>query len=149
MANHPFLVAFDNLQIVGGQLEKDRDHRLYLIYPQGNWVEVGVGTPYFVIGESSYGKPLLDRSLTFDSTMERALKIGVLAFDSTRRSATDVDYPLDVVLYPRDTYQIVEHRYTEKDLAGTAEWWQQHIREAIDAAPADWLAHSMSKIGER
>jgi putative proteasome-type protease len=51
--------------IVGGQLEHDEEHKLYLLYPQGNWVEVGQGTPFFIIGNSGYGKPLLHRSLHY------------------------------------------------------------------------------------
>ena len=54
--------------IVGGQMMQDREHMLYLIYPEGNWVEVGKGTPYQIIGSPAYGKPVLDRTLQYDDS---------------------------------------------------------------------------------
>jgi len=125
--------------LVGGQFENDDEHKLYMIYPQGNWVEVSRGSPYFVIGEGRYGKPLLDRVLTYESSMSDAVKSGYLAFDATRASASDVDFPLDVVLYRRDTYRMVEHRYEASDLRELTKWWQKHILEAFREAPDDWV----------
>lgn len=137
---------FDLHSIVGGQLEKDLDHKLYLLYPQANWVEVGRGTPYFVIGESSYGKPLLDRALRYESSMADALKMGYLAFDATRASAANVGFPLDVVLYKRDHYKVVGHRYESNDMQHISDWWQQRIRDSVTELPSDWIDASMSKI---
>ena len=93
---------FNLYALVGGQLEHDREHKLYLLYPQGNWVEVSQGSPYYIIGNSGYGKPLLDRVLRYESPMHFALKTGFLAFDATRTSSNDVEYPLDIVIYYRD-----------------------------------------------
>ncbi len=131
-------LTFNLHTIVGGQLEKDAEHKLYLLYPQGNWVEVARGTPYYVIGESSYGKPLLDRTLRYESPLELAIKIGFLAFDATRTSATDVDFPIDLVLYRRDTYRIIERRYDREQLAELSHWWQQRIVESVQSAPGHW-----------
>jgi len=139
---------FDLLTIIGGQLEKDTEHKLYMLYPQGNWVEVGQGTPYYLIGESSYGKPIMDRALSYELNMETALKIGYLAFDATRTSAVDVDFPIDVVLYKADTYDIVEHRYERAELIRISEWWQKTIREAIRELPHDWVEGAFSKLGD-
>jgi putative proteasome-type protease len=139
-------MQFDVSALVGGQLERDDEHRLYLLYPQGNWVEVAPGAPYFAIGESAYGKPILDRTLTYDTSMEDALKIAYLAFDATRTSATDVGFPLDVVVYKRDSYHIVEHRYERDDLRHVSEWWQLRVREAIEEVPAEWVSDVFSKI---
>jgi putative proteasome-type protease len=136
-------LRFNLHSIVGGQLEKDKEHMLYLLYPQGNWVEVARSTPYYVIGESSYGKPLLDRVLRYESSMEHALKIGYLAFDATRTSATDVDFPLDTVLYRAGTYEMAEHRYQRDNLLATSQWWQQRIRESVEQAPSEWIADAM------
>ncbi len=132
--------------IIGGQLERDEEHRLYMVYPQGNWVEVGEGHPYFAIGESSYAKPVMDRSLDFDCSMELALKIGFLGFNAARASATVVDYPIDVALYHRDTNSIAEHRYEAPDLAAVSEWWQQRIRASVAEAPSEWMEAVMSKL---
>ncbi|MCC5821846.1 MAG: hypothetical protein LAT64_01005 [Phycisphaerales bacterium] len=133
--------------LVGGQFEKDSEHKLYMIYPQGNWVEVSRGSPYFVIGESRYGKPLLDRVLGYESSMEEALKSGYLAFDATRASASDVDFPLDVVVYRRDSYKMIEHRYETGDLRELTTWWHQNIVQAFRDAPDGWAQIVLDKLG--
>jgi putative proteasome-type protease len=76
-------LKFDLTCIFGGQLEGDTEHRLYLIYPEGNWVEVQAGTPYVIIGESRYGKPLVDRVWTYERSLAEALRTGLLSFDAT------------------------------------------------------------------
>ena len=91
------------------------------------------------LGESSYGKPLLDRSLMYTTTLQTALKIGCLAFFSTRTATTDVDFPMDAVLYPRDSYRIWSLRFQYEDLAHVNEWWQNRLRASIDELPSDWL----------
>ena len=134
--------------LVGGQMEKDREHKLYLIYPEGNWVEIGRGTPYHIIGASGYGKPVLDRTLKYEDNMRFALKVGCLAFDSTRISAADVDFPVDVVLYARDTQKIVEHRYAKDDLAHLSNWWQDRLRSSVRDLPLDWMEPLKQKLPE-
>ena len=140
--------SFDFFTIVGGQLENDKEHKLYLLYPQANWVEVSQGTPYYMIGESSYGKPLLDRVLTYQSSMDVALKLGYLAFDATRRAATDVDFPIDVVLYKRDSYTMVEHRFEKKDLEYVSQWWQKNIARLVKELPSEWTEDVLSKLSK-
>src|SRR4029079_5531997 len=125
--------------IVGGQLEHDREHRLFMIYPEGNWVEVGKGTPYQSIGETGYGKPVLDRTLKYQDSMRFALKVGCLAFDSTRISAAGVDFPIDVAIYERNSFQITEHRYFKQDLAPISDWWQDRLRNSVRELPAEWI----------
>jgi len=132
--------------LVGGQLERDNEHKLYLLYPQGNWIEVGVGTPYYIIGESGYGKPIIRRTLQYTDSMRHALKVGVLAFDSTRISATDVDYPLDVVLYQRDTFQMVEQRFDAADLDELTNFWQERLRTGVAQLPADGLTDMFNRL---
>lgn len=132
-------LAFNLHALVGGQLENDEEHKLYLIYPQGNWVEVSEGTPYCIIGESGYGKPLLDRVLRYKSGLDLALKVGFLAFDATRTSSTSVEYPIDVVLYRHDTFDIMEHRFEKQDLAEISSWWQSRIHESVEKLPAAWV----------
>jgi putative proteasome-type protease len=130
---------FDFYAIVGGQLQHDREHMLYLVYPQGNWVEVGKGTPYQIIGSPAYGKPVLDRTLKYQDSLRFALKVGCLAFDSTRISAADVDFPIDVVIYSKDSYQITEHRYKKNDLADISDWWQDRLRNSVRELPAEFI----------
>jgi putative proteasome-type protease len=132
-------LAFNMHALIGGQLSADKEHKLYLLYPEGNWVEIGQGTPYHIIGASGYGKPVLDRTLQYTDTLRLALKVGCLAFDSTRISAADVDFPIDVVLYRQGSFQIVEHRFGKDDLAATSQWWQERLRNSVNEMPQDWM----------
>jgi len=137
---------FNLFSIIGGQLEKDKEHKLYLLYPQGNWVEVTESSPYLLIGETSYGKPILDRVLRFHSDMETALKVAYLAFDSTRISAVDVDFPIDVVLYHRDSFEIVQHSYDREDLQHLPQWWQDRLRASVEELPNEWVHQALAKL---
>jgi putative proteasome-type protease len=141
--------SFNLCCIVGGQLEADPEPKLFLLYPQANWVEVSRGTPYFVIGESTYGKPLLDRALTHDSSIESALKVGYLAFDATRISATDVNFPVDIVLYRRDSYVITGHRCEADTLRPISDWWHQRIRQQLDELPNEWVRAVLKELEAR
>jgi putative proteasome-type protease len=125
---------FDLHCIFGGQLAGDDEARMYLIYPEGNWVEVRPGTPYVIIGESSYGKPVLDRVWRYDRTLEEALRIGLIAFDATKTSASDVDYPVDAVLYHPGTFELREQRFSGEDLDALRRHWQRAIATAVDGA---------------
>lgn len=139
-------LKFDSHALIGGQMERDQEHKLYLVYPEGNWVDTGRGTPYHIIGSTGYGKPILDRALTHQDSMRHAFKVGCLAFDSTRISAADVDFPIDVTLCLRDSFKIVEHRYDKDDLLKISNWWQDRMRKAVKELPSEWLEQAFSKI---
>jgi putative proteasome-type protease len=125
--------------LLGGQMEGDAETKLYLIYPQANWVEIGDETPYHIIGSAGYGKPVLDRTLKYDDSMRFALKVGALAFDSTRISAADVDFPLDVLLFFRDSKRIVQRRFEQSELTEISEGWQERLRTSVANLPSTWL----------
>ena len=126
-------LAFDLHCLFGGQLAGDDEARLYLIYPEGNWVEVRAATPYAIIGESRYGKPILDRVWQHTDTLEEALQVGMLAFDATRTSASDVDAPVDTVLYRKGAFELREHRYGRDDLEPLRRTWQEAIEAGVTA----------------
>jgi len=132
-------VRFNLHALVGGQLEKDTEHRLFMIYPEGNWVEVGTATPYYIIGESGYGRPILERTLSYESTLDMALRVGFLAFNATIRCAIDVDYPIDVVMYKRGTYDIVTERFDESELKQASKQWQRLLGDAVNAMDVGWM----------
>jgi putative proteasome-type protease len=132
--------------LIGGQFQNDPDPKLYLVYPAGNWVEIAEGTPYQIIGSAGYGKPVLDRTLTYEDSMRFAFKVGCLAFDSTRISAADVDFPIDVVLYRRDSFRIIEHRYEKSDLLEVSNWWQDRLRQSVNELPSEWIEHAFAKL---
>lgn len=139
-------IWFNLHALVGGQLENDREHKLYMIYPEGNWVETAVSAPYYIIGETGYGKPILDRALRYTDSISWALKVGYLSFDATRTSATDVAFPLDIVLYQRDSYQMSEHRFSEEDFREISRWWQDWIRRGVAEMPASWLDQILARL---
>jgi putative proteasome-type protease len=123
-------LSFDLHCIVGGQLEDDDEPHMFLVYPEGNWVEVGRGTPYVIIGDTRYGKPILDRLWTYRSTLPEALRVGLIAFNDTKTSAANVDYPLDVVLYRPGTFEIKEARFGEKEMEPLMVRWNDAIHSA-------------------
>jgi putative proteasome-type protease len=141
-------LSFNIHALVGGQLPGDHEHKLYMIYPQGNWVEVGEGTPYHIIGASGYGKPVLDRTLKYEDSLRFALKVGTLAFDSTRISAADVDFPLDIVLYVRDSYRMTSHRFEKNDLLENSDLWQERLRNSVRELSLDWAAPLLDCLPE-
>lgn len=130
---------FNLYAIVGGQLQRDEEPKMFLLYPEGNWIEVGESTPFVIIGNTGFGHPILKRSITYNETLEYALRSGFLSFDATRLSANDVGYPLDTVILKRDTYKIIEHRFEEKDLQYVSEFWNDSLRNSINSLPADTL----------
>ena len=117
-------LRFNAFSLIGGQMSGDSAHKLYLVYPEGNWVEIGPDTPYQIIGASGFGKPILERSLTSKDSMLYAFKVGILAFDATRLCAATVDFPMDMLLYTRNSFEIVEKRYQRNDLREISDWWQ-------------------------
>lgn len=125
--------------LIGGKLPGDKEHKLYMLYPQANWVEVGTGTPYCILGETAYGKALLDRVLRYESNLEEALKIGFVAFDSTGRSSAAVGYPMDVVVFRPEQQQMLTSRFNQQDLAHVSDRWTFGLRRLVEKMPSDWM----------
>ena len=132
-------LSFNLNAIVAGQLQHDDEHKVYLLYPEGNWVEVSEGSPFVIIGNSGYGKPILDRSVKYDSSLKFALKAGFLSFDATRISANDVDFPIDVVSYKKDSFEMIEKRYYKEDLQDLSAVWNTTLRDAIKGMSDSWM----------
>ena len=132
--------------LIGGKLSADSESRLYLVYPQGNWVEINEARPYHIIGESGYGRPVLDRSLKHTDSIPFAFKVGCLAFDSTRISAADVDFPLDVVIVRDGEDRVWEGRLQREDLASLSQWWSDRIRQGVSEIPQDWVDALVAKV---
>ena len=131
--------TFNLFSIIGGQLEEDKTPKLYLLYPQGNWIEIRRGTPFVSIGNTGAGNPVLRRSLQYEDSLEYAMKCAFLAFDATRISANDVDYPIDTVVLENDQYHTIERRFEQKELEHISSFWNQRIKEAIKELPAEIL----------
>ncbi|MXV15708.1 peptidase [Hufsiella ginkgonis] len=137
---------FDLNTIIGGQLKDDEEHKLFLLYPEGNWVELGQGAPFVIIGNSGHGKAILNRVIDEGSDLKLALKAGFLSFDSTRVSSNNVDFPIDVVLYRKGSFCIAEHRYEKKDLESVSDQWAKELLTALQNIPDKWMDPAFKKL---
>ena len=137
---------FDLNTIIGGQLKDDEEPKLFLLYPEGNWVELGQGAPYVIIGNSGHGKAILNRAIDEASSLKLALKVGFLSFDSTRVSSNNVDFPIDVIIYETDTYKLVQHRYEKEDLEKISVQWDAELKNALNNISEDWMDAAFEKI---
>ncbi|MBL8361717.1 MAG: proteasome-type protease [Rubrivivax sp.] len=97
-------VEFNVSMIFGGQI-KGEAMRLFLVYSAGNFIEATRETCFFQIGESKYGKPILDRVLTPTTPLDEAAKCALVSMDSTLKSNLTVGLPLDLLVYERDRYE--------------------------------------------
>jgi len=131
--------------IVGGQLKGDGEHKLFLLYSEGNWVELDEGSPYAIIGNSGQGKGILNRIINANTTMKQALKAGYLSFDSTRVSSNDVEFPIDIVLYEKDSFHMTENRYEYNELENISTLWNQKLIKSLDEIPEDWMGKAFKK----
>ena len=123
--------------IVGGQLIGQK-HQLFLVYPAGNYITTSLDTPYFQIGESKYGKPILDRIIDSDTTMETAARCALVSMDSTMRSNLTVGPPIEVLKYRKDSLSEGERFRFEEDsdhLRRIHHNWDAKLKEAFNSLP--------------
>ncbi len=128
--------------IVGGQIRGEAP-RLFHIYPQGNFIESSEETPYFQLGESKYGKPILDRVVTTGTPQKEAAKCVLISFDSTIKSNISVGLPIDMLWYPGDSLRIgVQQRIREGDpyFSMLRQRWGGGLRRVFGELPdPDWM----------
>jgi putative proteasome-type protease len=130
-------VSFDVALLFGGQIGA-APPRLFMIYTAGNAIECTPDTPYLQIGEHKYGKPILDRAITYETDIYDALKIGLISMDSTIRSNLSVGLPIDIALLRRDALKSeVATRIDASDdyFRDLRERWSKALREAHIAIP--------------
>jgi putative proteasome-type protease len=126
---------FDGHFIMGGQCSKDKRSTIFLIFPEGNWVEASDESPYTLIGNTAFGKPILRRLLHEEITFDLAIKVAYLAFDATFKNASDVDFPLDFALYRNGSFDFQEFRKSEEELKETSTKWNQMLVNAANELP--------------
>jgi putative proteasome-type protease len=123
--------------ILGGQI-RGQSPKLYLIYSQGNCIQATPETPFLQIGETKYGKPILDRTLSFDTHLEDAAKCALLSIDSTMKSNISVGPPINLVMYETDSF-IVRHqlrlRLGDPYLAEIRKQWEISLKQAFERMP--------------
>jgi len=119
--------------ILGGQVA-DRPHRIYLIYPEGNFIKATAENPYQQIGEIKYGKPILDRIITRETSLEEAALAGLVSMDSTMRSNATVGPPVDVLIYEMGSHNLSRHFTLQADdpyLLEIKTAWDEKLKEAF------------------
>jgi putative proteasome-type protease len=131
-------VAADASILLAGQRKGGR-HRLFLIYAAGNFIEASADTPFFQIGETKYGKPILDRIITADSSLDLTVKAVCLSMDSTLMSNLAVGMPLDLAVIPRDALAFSTRTRIERDdprFSAISQSWSVAIRRGIEGLPS-------------
>jgi putative proteasome-type protease len=127
-------IDFNATMIFGGQI-KGEAMRLFLVYSAGNFIEATRETCYFQVGESKYGKPVLDRMLVPQTSLDQAAKCALVSMDSTLKSNLSVGLPLDLIVYERDSFRSDEIVCIDEDnpyfsmIRGT---WGQRLREVFE-----------------
>lgn len=136
--------------IVGGQI-RGEPQRLFLIYSEGNFIEATPETPYFQIGESKYGKPVIDRVITRGTQLMEAAKCVLVSFDSTMRSNISVGLPIDLVIYDNNSLKVrVQRRIEESDayFSMIHNQWGEGLRRVFAQLPnPDWNSDGIPDSG--
>ena len=130
-------VDFNVSLIFGGQI-KGEGMRLFLVYSAGNFIEATTETPFFQIGESKYGKPVLDRVVHPDILLDEAAKCALVSMDSTLKSNLSVGLPLDLVVYDANSFRgdkMVCIDHTNAYFRMMHEQWGIKLREVFDSLP--------------
>lgn len=128
---------FEASFVVGGQI-KDSKHKIVLVYPEGNHISSSDDTPYLQIGESKYGKPILDRILTPELNLNTCAMCTMVSMDSTMRSNLTVGPPIELLIYPTDSLTLQAPLRFESDsdfLRDLKRNWDERLKEAFRQMP--------------
>ena len=123
--------------ILGGQIASG-EPRLFLIYPEGNFIEASGDTLYFQSGETKYGRPILVRAIDPDMSFEEAVKLLMVSFDSTLKANLSVGMPLDLQIYEKDSFAVGAARRFERDdpyYQAISSGWGEALKNALGALP--------------
>ena len=123
--------------ILGGQI-KGSEPRLFMIYPEGNFIECSEDTPFFQVGETKYGKPIIVRAYERSMSFAETVKLLIVSFDSTLKSNLSVGLPLDLLFYERDTYRIgMKKRIGQDDpyYRTVSDGWSNALKQAFKSLP--------------
>jgi putative proteasome-type protease len=129
--------AFGASVIVGGQV-RDGQPTIFLVYPEGNFIEVTADAPFFQIGETKYGKPILVRAYDPGLDFPEALKLLLVSFDSTVKANISVAPPFDVTIYRKDSLAAAQEMrilYADPIYQSISKGWGDALRSALDQLP--------------
>jgi putative proteasome-type protease len=130
-------IEFNCNLLLGGQIQGEAP-ALYLIYSQGNVLQSTPETPFLQVGETKYGKPILDRTLSFDTSLEDAAKCALLSIDSTMKSNISVGPPLNMVMYSANSFKLEHQRQFplgDPFLAKVRKYWESSLKKAFEHMP--------------
>ncbi len=136
--------------LLGGQIQGE-PHQLYLIYPQGNFIQATQETPFLQIGETKYGKPILDRTITYTTPLEAVAKCALLSLDSTMKSNISVGPPINLVMYKTDSFKVrnkLELRLGAPYIAKIRNLWENSVRQAFESMPDIEWKQELHESGE-
>ncbi|UUX51015.1 proteasome-type protease [Nisaea acidiphila] len=128
---------FDATIILGGQIRGGAP-RLFMIYPEGNFLEASEDTPFFQIGETKYGRPIILRAYEPTMSFEEAVKLLFVSFDSTIKANLSVGLPLDLQTYESDSFEIGHQRRVTADdpyYMSVSQGWGDALKSAFNALP--------------
>ena len=128
---------FSATLILGGQI-RGSEPRLFLVYPEGNFIESSADNPFFQAGETKYGRPILVRALNADMSFEEAVKLLCVSFDSTMRANLSVDLPIDLQVQALDDCRITHQRRFERNdryFRDVSKGWSDALRTAFGTLP--------------
>ncbi len=135
---------FEASFILGGQI-KGRKHRVILVYPEGNHITTSSDTPYLQIGESKYGKPILDRILKPELDLATASQCLLISMDSTMKSNRGVGPPIELLLYRKDSLSLDHHHRFEPEsdfLRDLRQGWDGALKNAFrQMPPLSWASN--------
>ncbi|RUU48326.1 peptidase [Mesorhizobium sp. M6A.T.Ca.TU.002.02.2.1] len=123
--------------ILGGQI-KGSAPRLFMIYPEGNFIESTDDTPFFQIGETKYGKPIIIRAYEKTMSFAETVKLLLVSFDSTLKSNLSVGLPLDLLFYEKDAYKVsLKKRIAQDDqyYRTISDGWSNALKTAFASLP--------------
>lgn len=124
--------------LLGGQIAGGKP-TVFMIYPQGNFIEITVDTPFFQIGETKYGKPILVRAYDPAMSFEEAVKLLLVSFDSTVKSNLSVGLPFDLQVYENDSFSCARQKRIDQDdpiYQTIANGWGEALRCAFQVLPS-------------
>ena len=129
--------VFSATLLLAGQI-KGAPQRLYMVYPEGNFVECSDEAPYFQIGETKYGRPIIVRAFDPEMSFEAAIKLLLLSFDSTIKANLSVDLPIDMTVQALDAFDVPTLRRILKDdpyYLQISDTWGQVLRDGVASLP--------------
>ena len=129
--------SFDINVLVGGQVAGSPPE-IFRVYPQGNTMHADLESPFLQIGESKYGKPILDRGFTYDTPLSEAVKFGILSLEATMKSNVSVGTPFDIFCYEKDSFAVkYRYRLEEGDpyMRTVRQRWQDGLAKLVSEMP--------------